>query len=422
MPLFTNRPRKASRLAIAAALMSVGALGVTAYETPAYAQKAPKYSKDFIKAFAPINEELGKENPDYASLRDRMTAPQVRESVKNDDDRLAYGGALYNLGRQLEDLNLQRTGIELMLDSGKVTEADLPQYTFVAGTIAYDLNDYAAARTYLEKAASLGYKADTAQSLIAQAAALENNEAGSIGYFDTLIQQNIDAGTKPAKELLQQAVRTAYQSEQYEPSTKYSILLARYYPDAVTWGDAVNIQRNFKKYGDEETLDLLRLLRAADALDSGAEYEKYIEVAGVRQLPGEVLAVTQEGLAAGLISRDVSFVANALSEATNRSEIVSEDLSALASEARASGATAKRATLAGDAHFSLDRFAQAAELYQLALTRSDVDRETVLTRLGIAQVMAGDYANARETFAKVQGERQGITRLWSAHAEQRAEG
>ena len=143
----------------------------------------------------------------------------------------------------------------------------------------------------------------------------------------------------------------------------------------------------------------------------------------MRQLPGEVLAVTQEGLAAGLISRDVSFVANALSEATNRSEIVSEDLSALASEARASGATAKRATLAGDAHFSLDRFAQAAELYQLALTRSDVDRETVLTRLGIAQVMAGDYANARENLRqRCRANARASTRLWSAYAEQRAEG
>ena len=39
MAFFATTSRKASRLAIAAAIMGIGAFGVTAIDTPAYAQK-----------------------------------------------------------------------------------------------------------------------------------------------------------------------------------------------------------------------------------------------------------------------------------------------------------------------------------------------------------------------------------------------
>ena len=64
--------------------------------------------------------------------------------------------------------------------------------------------------------------------------------------------------------------------------------------------------------------------------------------------------------------------------------------------------------------------ADAAELYEVALTRPDVDRNTALTRLGIAQVETGDFAAAQETFAKVQGNRESIAKLWAAYAAQEA--
>ena len=45
-----------------------------------------------------------------------------------------------------------------------------------------------------------------------------------------------------------------------------------------------------------------------------------------------------------------------------------------------------------------------------------VDQNRVLTRLGIAQIDQGKAAEAQATFAKVQGARAPVAKLWSAYA------
>ncbi len=45
----------------------------------------------------------------------------------------------------------------------------------------------------------------------------------------------------------------------------------------------------------------------------------------------------------------------------------------------------------------------------------DADKEN--TRLGIAQVAAGNYDAAREAFSKVSGNRTSIARLWLAYID-----
>jgi Flp pilus assembly protein TadD len=51
-----------------------------------------------------------------------------------------------------------------------------------------------------------------------------------------------------------------------------------------------------------------------------------------------------------------------------------------------------------------------------------VDKPVVLTRLGIAQVDAGDYAGAQATLAQVEGPRKPMAELWSLYAAQKAAG
>jgi Flp pilus assembly protein TadD len=54
------------------------------------------------------------------------------------------------------------------------------------------------------------------------------------------------------------------------------------------------------------------------------------------------------------------------------------------------------------------------------LTKPGADTARLYTRLGIAQLDQGNFAGARETFAKVTGARQYIAQLWSLLASQRA--
>ena len=59
-------------------------------------------------------------------------------------------------------------------------------------------------------------------------------------------------------------------------------------------------------------------------------------------------------------------------------------------------------------------------MFQLALTKGGIDRDAVLTRLGIAQARAGKYAEAKATFAQVAGTRASIAQLWTAYVDSKA--
>ena len=52
----------------------------------------------------------------------------------------------------------------------------------------------------------------------------------------------------------------------------------------------------------------------------------------------------------------------------------------------------------------------------------DAEKDRVMTRLGIAQIDEGKYAEAKATLAKVGGPRAAIAQLWAIYADQKAAG
>lgn len=422
MAVLNITSRKASKLAVAAAMMSIGAFGVSAFSAPAFAQdkEQKKYSKEFIEQFGPVNTAISGENPDYAALR--VQAEAASASVQTAADRFAYGNALSTLGRELSDNALRRRGIEMMIDSGQMPEENLAQYMYAAGQLAFNMEDYAAARAHIEKAVALGYEDPQAAQIIAATYAREGNAAGSLGVIAQQINNQVGAGQVPERDLIVRALSVAYNNDMYEDATNFSILLAKHYPDKATWGDAIAIQRNYGDFSETELLDLLRLQHAAGAMRERRDYTDYIDAANYRRLPAEVSVVADEGISAGLLDSNDTFVNEAVAEAKRRVPGLRADLGSLERDARASGASASLAVAAGEAFLNFGQNAKAAEMYELALTRPDVDRAVALNRLGIAQAKAGDYAAAQATLAKVEGNRAPIAKLWAAYAAQKASG
>jgi len=82
------------------------------------------------------------------------------------------------------------------------------------------------------------------------------------------------------------------------------------------------------------------------------------------------------------------------------------------------------ALAAADTFLSYGDAAKADELYTLALSKGgiDADKDRALTRLGMAQVEEGKYADAKATLAKVGGVRVPIAQLWTVYADQKAAG
>ncbi len=419
--------RTGSSLAFAIALAAGGVLGVTALEAPAFAQKkkdkkaeAPKsnYSKGFIEAYKPLEDLSKAPAKDLAAISAGF--PAMVAAVETEDDRFAAGNFIYSIGREASNRALQRQGVDMMLQSGKVPAANTGQYNFLAGQLAYQDEDWATARTRMMAAVEAGYVDNGPEAIVAETYFSEQNATGGLTYLANAINKRVASGQPVDESWIKRGIAIAYNNDLAADAGNFANLYVKYYPSVNSWGDAIAIQRNYANYDNQELLDLLRLADRTNSLRNERDFVDYIDAADARRLPGEVSRVVEAGISAGKLKASDVFVAEARSTAKGRLSADQADLPALVSDARKAGATALTATAAGDAFLSYGRAAEAEEMYTIALTKSGVDTQRVLNRLGIAQADQGKYAEAKATFAKIEGSRKQIAKLWTLYADQKS--
>ncbi|MDZ4308926.1 hypothetical protein [Allopontixanthobacter sp.] len=424
----TRTKRSGSNLLLGIALVSGAVFGAAALEAPAHAQKkakkdeAPKanYSKAFVAAYSPVNDQFQAEPKDNAAIAAGI--PAVLAAIETPDDRFAAGNLLYSFGRSSTDLAMQRKGIDLMLESGKVPAESVADYLYTAGQLAYQAEDWPTARTRLQAAVDAGLTSSDPQAIIAETYFSQDMNAEGLQYLADALNKRIAAGKEVDPIWLKRGISVAYNNDLAESAAAFARMNAKLFPAKDSWGDAIAIQRNFNDFDAQETLDLLRLARRTGSLRSERDYVDYIEVADARRLPGEVVSAVDEGLKAGLVNSGDVFISESLSTAKARLNADQAELPALERDARKPASTAVTAAAAGDAFLSYGKAAQAEEMYTIALSKPGSDMPRVLTRLGIAQVDQGKTEEAKATFAKVTGNRESIAKLWTVYAEQKAAG
>lgn len=400
----------ASAIAIAVAFAGSSLIGTAAMHSPAYAQKKQSYSKEFVKVYQPVAAILSEEGGDIAAARAQL--PAVYATVENDDDRSAAGTLTLQIGNKLSDQALQRKGLEMMLGSGKVPPENIAQYQFILGNLAYAAKDYPVARTALNAAIAAGYTDSDARELISVSYFVADDTAGGVAYLTQLIA----AGETVPQSWLLQGLQSAYDMDDLASSTQVSSLLVSAYPTTENWKKSLQVVNSLGEYDGQSLLDLLRLMRMTDSLSERREFVSYIEAADPRIMSNEVLQVLAEGLAAGEFEvgeeyyRDVKRVADARASADRR------DAPSLVKEARGSS-TGSAAHNAGEVLLSIGSYAEAEEMYALALEKGVEDGNRTLTRLGIAQVHESKFAEAAITFAKVTGDRSPIATMWQTYLD-----
>lgn len=416
--------RPGRSIALAIALMAGTAVVGTAIEAPAFAQRdkkkkekadKPDYSKAFVEAYSPIDAMTKGESPDYTAIKAKL--PEAEAAISTDDDRFVFGNLTYIVGRDSSDIALQRKGVETMLNSGKTPAANAPQYNFLAGQLAYQAEDWSAARDWIRKAMAAGYTQNDPEAIIAETYFNEDNNAEGVSYLKTAIDARTAAGAEVPISWIRRGITVAYQNDLIPQAVEFSTMYAAMFPSKESWSDAIVIQRNAYDYDGQATLDLLRLARRADAMSNERLYVDYIDAADFRRLPGEVVEVAEAGINAGVLNSSDVFVAEALAGARGRIRADQAELPALERDAR-SGSSLPTIMAAGDAFLSYGEAAKAEEFYTKALTLPGVDTARVMTRLGIAQFDQGKKDEALATFAKVEGVRAPIAKLWAVYTEQ----
>lgn len=340
-------------------------------------------------------------------------------AVSNPDDKLLAGQLALNLGQTSLDKGLQRRGLQAMVDSGKLPPADMGKFNFYIGGISFDMKDFAAARTAFSAAIAGGYGENDIDYLLAEANLSDN----LIPEGMRLLQVAIDKkGAAAPEDWLRRGMVVAYKSKSTDYSNTFGTRLVSLYPSTENWSLVIAVLRDLANFQSQESIDLLRLMERTRSFSEARDYVEYIQAADPRRLPGEVIKILDEGVAAGKLDPKDVFVSDARANSAGRIAPDKASFPALEKDARAANGTAATAMAAGDTFLSYDMPAKAIEMYQLALTRPGVDAPRVLTRLGIAQADAGQLAEAQATFAKVDGPRKPIAALWSVYAANKAAG
>ncbi|OBV12569.1 hypothetical protein I603_0700 [Erythrobacter dokdonensis DSW-74] len=416
-------------VALAAGASVVAAPGLT---DPAYAQKRDKkknkeegkaqYSKEFVEAYQPLDAAIKAEGADIAALRPQLTA--LAQIAASPDERVATGSMLYNAGTTINDYQMALQGMEMMLGSGKVPAEANGQYNFAAYTLANALNDYPKARSFLQKAIDYNYsteKVSTADLEITMAESYfsANEFAAGFDYLGKAMAARKAQGLPVDEQWYRRGVSVAYSNKVVPQLYDLVADWLTDYPTEPNWRDGINLARNLNDYEGPEILDLLRLSKWAGVLTEKQDYLYYIEAADPRRLPKEVKDLIDSAYASGSVSKDDIFVADSLATANSRIKTDQAELPALERDASAASAGMRTVFAAGDAFLSYGEYSKAAGFYQKSLGMPGVDRNTALTRLGIAQVGMGDYTAAQETFAQVEGMRMPIAKLWGVFAAQK---
>lgn len=408
----------ASKFAMAVALASGAAVGMTGLASPAYAQKkgeAPQadYSEGFVEAYRPVAEIVNAEGGDYAAAKAQI--PAVVAAAQTADDKNAAGQLALQLGSKLEDLPLQRQGLELSLASGKVPPERVGQYQYFIGSLAYEAKDYAAARQALLAAISAGHTQDDPEALVIESYFHENRAQEGIDYLKKVVEARRSAGRAVSDNWLLRGLKVAYENKLTQQANDLSALLVATNPTEKNLTNAIQVVRVLNNFDDQGSLDLLRLMRMAGTLGDTEDYAQYIAAADARRNANEVLAVIQEGTAAGLIPADDAFFNEQKRIAEARAPADREEVPELVAEAKSAN-TGVTAMGVADAFMSFDDFSNAEQMYQVALEKGVQDRQLALVRLGIAQARQSRFAEARQTFSQVAGPRAPIAEMWSAWA------
>ncbi len=368
------------------------------------------------------------------------------------DDNYGAGTQAIALGDLIKDTRIQRRGLEAMLNSGKVAPADAPRLQYFLGQFAFDMKEYAAARTALQSAISAGFVENDIDGLLAEAYFADNQAQQGLVVLKQAIDRRNTTPTKAPAGWYRRGLGVAYKAQLLDQAIAYSMGLVQAYPTNENWAGAITVVREIGKFAPQESLDLMRLMGRTNSYAEERDYIEYLQAADARRLPGEVLKVIEAGVAAcklriGRMSFPTSttvdvkvqqqspdttrvtvtpvrpcdgpadqFVVEAMTIASGRVGPDRASLPGLEREARLPSATAATLSGAADAFLSYGNVAKAEELYNLAMTKPGADVPRLLTRLGISQFDQGNYAAAQANFAKVTGPRQSIAQLWALYA------
>lgn len=372
-----------------------------------------KLSKGFLDPIRKVNDALTKKDIEGA----KAALPAAEAAMVSNDDRYQYYSLLLNLSIASNDAAMQNDALKGMLATGLVPQGQLGQFNAIVANNELAAKNYDSALAYAEKAKAAGADAGEINPVMAQIVwANAGNDKAQIARGLDLFKQGIDAMKAAGKPVPAQwyQVGVSKAAAADLPQLKdWAKMAFEVDPSGENLRTVLRVfQRNNPTMTNRENLDVMRLMSASGGLALKPDYTEYAEMAFKSGVFGEAKSAIDAGRAKGVLTSG-----DGADTYTVSSQRIAGDKASLAAAERDAmkSSTGKIAAATADAYLGYGDYAKAVELYKAALEKGSIDAAEVTTRLGIAQLKAGDREGAKATFAKVSGGVRGeIAQYWLA--------
>ena len=370
----------------------------------------PKVSRKAVKPIQEFQNAVKANNT--AAIPAALAAAQAAASTAED----RYAIAIVQLQAAATARNQPgiAAAIESMLASGAVAEEEKFSLYYNLGQSYAAANQYDRAAQAYQQALQINPSSVDATAGLAELKVSQGQPGEAISLLQKGIALQSAGGARPSETWYKRAVAVAYKAK-LPQAVQISRDWVRAYPTSSNWSDAIAIYQNVAQLDESQTLDLLRLKRAAGSLSAG-DYFTYGDIALRKGLSGEAKAVIEEGFAASAIKRTDPSFRELHSLASQRTKGDRESLPA----APVASANARQTMIIGDAYYGYGDYAKAIEFYKAALAKPGADANLINLHIGMALARQGDAAGANAALGAVSGPQAEIARYWQLYASTKA--
>ena len=380
------------------------------------AQAGRKYdlSKGARNDIASLQDTVNK--ADWANYPAKLAAAQAKAKTA-DDKYIIAKLQLKATVEQKKDAELA-SAIDAVLATGAASNDEIVPLTMNLGKIHYNAKAYPQASTAFQRVLQL--QPNNVDAMVMQGETLnaQGKTADGVALIQKAIATRVASGQKPEENWYKRGVALAFDAKLPIAATLARDWVAAY-PSPKNWRDAIRIYQGGSKLDDASLIDSMRLAAATGGLTGENDYFRLANTLVLKGYPGEAKSVLDQGFAAKSIDKSRPTFAQLYTLASAKAQGDRASLAATAKTALAAPA-AKQAMTTADAYYGYGDYAQAAELYRAALTKSGADKDLANLRLGMALARAGDKAGATAALNAAGGAQADVAKLWLVYVNTRA--
>lgn len=351
---------------------------------------------DYAKALAAVNQADAVKGK---SAYEDYTIAQMRAAVASQAGNVAEATAAY----------------EKLIASPRTPHNLKNQMLMSEGTMAYNAKDYPKAALAIQRYLKEAGPNPQMETLLAQSYYLQKDYAGTVKVLTPGIAAVLKAGQKPVESQLQMLAASATALKDSTTATHAYVLLATYYPKKEYWALLLHELVINTKIPASLQLDVYRIRLAVGDISTPRDFMEMTEIAMQGHMPQLALDLMNQGYQQGVLGQGAEAARQARLKALVEKTVADKKASIEADEKEALAQTSGNALL--NVGYNYVTFGQAAKgiaLMQQAIAKGVTDPNIARLHLGLAQMQAGNKAEAIQTLKSVAGDNGAydIAQLW----------